>query len=45
MDPVHGLVDLGRRLSMVDHGQCLGAQNIVVAEEKGGGDGGDPHRL
>jgi hypothetical protein len=23
----------------------LGARNVVVAEEKGGGDGGDPHRL
>jgi hypothetical protein len=24
MDPIHGLVDLGRPLSMVDHRQCLG---------------------
>jgi hypothetical protein len=28
MDPVHGLVDLGRRLSMVGHGQCLGGGSL-----------------
>jgi hypothetical protein len=57
MNQVHGAVDRGRRRSTVDREQGLGggslengrngprAWNLAAIEEKGGGNGGEPHRL
>jgi hypothetical protein len=45
--PVHGGPRIGPRwwLTGGRPGWCPGARNHAAAEENGGGDGGDPHRL